>query len=335
MPDQLTLATQADSGFEAHRKPTRRDVFLAEMDKVVPWAALCALIEPFYPKPRADGGGRPTVGLERMLRIHFLQQWYALSDPAVEEALYDSAAMRRFVGIDLGREPAPDETTVCKFRHLLEKHGLAAQLFKAVNQHLHDQGLKLSQGTIVDATILGAPSSTKNRVKARDPEMHQARKGNQWYFGMKAHMALGHPVGVDERTGLVHRVTTTAANEADVTQVGKLLHGKEKAVFADAGYIGAEKRVPAKRGRRWWIAARRSTIKAITDATLRGIMDELEHAKASIRAKVEHPFRVVKRQFGHGKVRYRGLAKNGAQVMTLFALANLWMARKHLLATAG
>jgi IS5 family transposase len=175
MPDQLTLATQADGGFEAHRKATRRDVFLAEMDKVVPWPELCALIEPFYPKARAEGGRRP-VDLERMLRIHFLQQWYTLSDPAVEEALYDSASMRRFVGIDLGREPAPDETTVCKFRHLLEKHDLAKDVFKAVSRHLHDAGLKLSQGTIVDATILGAPSSTKNRDKARDPECTRPRK---------------------------------------------------------------------------------------------------------------------------------------------------------------
>ena len=328
MPEQLSLATQADGGFEAHRKPTRRDVFLAEMDKVVPWAQLCAVIEPFYPKARAEGGRRP-VGLERMLRIHFLQQWYALSDPAVEEALYDSASMRRFVGIDLGREPAPDETTVCKFRHLLERHGLANKLFKAVNQHLHDHGLKLSQGTIVDATILGAASSTKNRAKARDPQMHQTKKGNQWYFGMKAH------IGVDEATGLVHSVVTTAANVADVTQVGQLLHGREKAVFGDAGYTGAEKHAPTKRGRRWWIAAKRSTIKAIADEKLRGVIEELEHAKASIRAAVEHPFRVVKRQFGHVKARYRGLAKNGAQVLTLFALSNVWMARKHLLATTG
>ena len=329
MRDQLTLATQGDSGFETHRKPTRRDVFLAEMDKVVPWDTLCTLIEPHYPKPRADGGGRPAVGLERMLRIHFLQQWYALSDPAVEEALYDSAAMRRFVGIDLGREPVPDETTVCKFRHLLERHKVAERLFKAVSEHLHARGLKLSQGTIVDATILGAPSSTKNRDKARDPQMRQTKKGNQWYFGMKAH------IGVDERTGLVHHVVATAANTADVTQVAQLLHGKEKAVFGDAGYLGAEKRVPPKRGRSWWIAAKRGTIKAIEDAKLRAIMEELEHAKASIRAMVEHPFRVVKRQFGHVKARYRGLAKNGAQVTTLFALANLWMARRHLLATTG
>ena len=328
MSEQLTLATQADSAFQTHRKTTRRDVFLAEMDKVVPWGALCAVIEPFYPKARAEGGRRP-VGLERMLRIHFLQQWYALSDPAVEEALYDSASMRRFVDIDLGCEPAPDETTVCKFRHLLEKHGLAEQLFKAVNQHLHDHGMTLSQGTIVDATILGAASSTKNRAKARDPDMHQTRKGNQWYFGMKAH------IGVDQATGLVHSVVTTAANAADVTQVGKLLHGKEKRVFGDAGYAGAHKHAKPRRGRRWYIAAKRHTVKAITDEILLGLTQEIEHAKASIRAVVEHPFRVIKRQFGHVKVRYRGLAKNDAQVLTLFALSNLWMARKPLLAQTG
>jgi len=223
MPEQLTLASQADGEFEAHRKPARRDVFLAEMDKVVPWAELCAVIEPFYPKTRAEGDRRP-VGLERMLRIHFLQQWYALSDPAVEEAQYDSMSMRRFVGIDLGREPAPEKTTVCKFRHLLEKHGLAEQLFKTVKQHLHDHGLKLSQGTIVDATILGVASSTKNRVMARGPEMHQTKNGNQWYYGMIAH------IGVDEATGLVHSVVTTVANVADVTQVGHLLHGRKKMV---------------------------------------------------------------------------------------------------------
>ena len=281
MPEQPSLATQADGGFEAHRKSTRRDVFLAEMDQVVPWAALCAVIEPFYPKARAEGGHRP-VGLERMLRIHFLQKWYALSDPAVEEALYDSPAMRRFVGIDLGRESAPDETTVCKFRHLLKKHGLAGELFKAVSRHLHDQGLKLSQGTIVDATILAAPSSTKNRSKARDPDMHQTKKGQQWYFGMKAH------IGVDEATGLVHRVVTTAANVADVTQVEHLLHGREKAVFGDAGYTGVRKHAKPRRGRRWYIAAKCSMVKAITDARLRELTEQIEHRKASIRAAVEH-----------------------------------------------
>lgn len=197
---QMTLSMEQDAGFELHRKATRRDVFLAEMDKVVPWSELCACIEPFYPKERESGGGRRPVGLERMLRIHFLQQWYALSDPAVEEALYDSQTMRRFVGIDLGREGAPDETTVCKFRHLLEKHGLAQALFDAVSGHLKAHGMKLSQGTIVDATIIAAASSTKNKDKARDPEMYQTKKGNQWYFGMKAH------IGVDEETGLVHHV---------------------------------------------------------------------------------------------------------------------------------
>lgn len=327
MPKQLTLATQADGGFEAHRKPTRRDVFLAEMDQVVPWAELCAVIEPFYPKAREQGGRRP-VGLERMLRIHFLQQWYALSDPAVEEALYDSAAMRRFVGIDLGAEPAPDETTVCKFRHVLEKHDLAAKLFQAVNAHLQAKGFRLSKGTIVDATIVGAPSSTKNREKQRDPQMRQTKKGQQWFFGMKAH------IGVDQESGLVHRVVSTAANVADVTQTEHLLHGRERAVFADAGYIGADKRVPGKRGRRWYIAARSSTLKAITDETLRGLVREIERVKASIRAAVEHPFRVIKRQFGYRMVRYRGLAKNAAQVQTLFALSNLWMVRKRLLAEA-
>ncbi len=324
---QMTLATQADAGFAQHRKRTKRDVFLAEMDQVVPWAGLCAVIEPHYPKQRAEGGRRP-IGLERMLRIHFLQQWYALSDPAVEEALYDSAAMRRFVGIDLGREAAPDETTVCKFRHLLERHGLATQLFAQVAKYLQDQGMKLSRGTIVDATIIAAPPSTKNLAKARDPQMHQTKKGNQWYFGMKAH------IGVDETTGLVHTVISTAANVADVTQVGHLLHGKETGVYADAGYTGAQKYAP-KRGRRWLVAAKRGTVKAIDDETLRTLTERIEHLKASIRAKVEHPFRVVKRQFGYVKVRYRGLAKNGAQVMTLFALANLWMARKPLLRSTG
>jgi IS5 family transposase len=322
-PKQMSLSMQHDAGFERHRKATRRDVFLAEMDQVVPWAELCAVIEPYYPKAPVGGGRRP-VGLERMLRIHFLQQWYALSDPAVEEALYDSAAMRRFVGIDLGQEGAPDETTVCKFRHLLEKHGLAGQLFAAVSEHLKRHGMKLSQGTIVDATIIAAPPSTKNKGKARDAEMHQTKKGNQWHFGMKAH------IGVDECTGLVHTVVSTAANVADVVEVPNLLHGQERHVFGDAGYTGAPKRAP-KRGRKFWIAAKRSVVKAIEDPALRAITEQLEHAKASIRAAVEHPFRVLKRQFGYMKVRYKGLAKNGAQVTTLFALVNLWMARRTLL----
>lgn len=323
---QMTLSMQHDASFDLHRKPTRRDVFLAQMDQVVPWAQLCACIAPFYPKVR-QGGGRPPVGLERMLRIHFLQQWYALSDPAVEEALYDVPALRRFVGIDLGREAAPDETTVCKFRHLLEKHGLAEQLFAAVGAHLSEHGLRLSAGTMVDATIIAAAPSTKNKARSRDAHMHQTKKGNQWYFGMKAH------IGVDEGTGLVHSVVSTAANVADVTQTAHLLHGKEQHVFADAGYVGAEKYAPAE-GRTFWIADKRSKVKAIEHPGLRAITEELERAKASIRAAVEHPFRVLKRQFGYVKVRYKGLAKNAAQVTTLFALVNLWMARGRLLAMA-
>jgi len=242
VPKQMTLATQVDAGFALNRKQTRRDVFLAEMDQVVPWSALCALIEPHYPKVREDGAGRRPIGLERMLRIHFLQQWYALSDPGVEEALYDSEAMRRFVGIDLGREGAPDESTVLQFRHLLERHGLATQILAEVNRYLVKHGMKLSRGTIVDATIIAAPPSTKNQDKARDPEMHQTKKGNQWYFGMKAH------IGVDVNTGLVHTVTATAANVADVAEAPNLMHGKETSVYGDAGYIGAEQRVLASVG---------------------------------------------------------------------------------------
>ncbi len=229
--------------------------------------------------------------------------------------------MRRFVGIDLGRESAPDETTACKFRHLLEKHGLAKTLFEAVNRHLHNQGLKLSQGTVVDAT--------KNRDKARDPEMHQTKKGSHWYFGMKAHIC------VDQATGVVHSGVTKAANVGDVTQVGDLLHGKERVVFGDDGYIGAQNHAKAKRGRQWYIAAKRSEVKAIEDETLRELTEQIEqikNIKASIRAAVEHPFRMIKRQFGHVKARYRGLAKNGAQVLMLFALSNLWMSREYLLA---
>lgn len=325
-PKQLTLASEMDAGFAMHRKATKRDLFLAEMDRVVPWSTLCAVIEPYYPKVREDGAGRRPIGLERMLRIHLLQQWYALSDPGVEEALYDSEAMRRFVGIDLGREGAPDESTVLQFRHLLERHGLAKQMLAEVNRYLAGHGMKLSRGTIVDATIIAAPPSTKNQGKARDPEMHQTKKGNQWHFGMKAH------IGVDVNTGLVHTVTSTAANVADVVEVPNLLRGNETSVYGDAGYTGADKRVKPKRGRAWFIAEKRSKVMAIADAELRDLVDQIEHKKASVRARVEHPFRIVKRQFGYLKVRYRGLKKNGAQVLTLFALANLWMARRTMLA---
>src|SRR3989454_5489609 len=225
-----TQATFAGSGFEAYRKPTRRELFLTEMERVVPWGELCALIEPVYPK--SEGPGRPAIGLERMLRIYFLQHWFNLSDPAVEEALYESVSMRRFVGIDLGREPAPDETTVCKFRHLLEEHKLGETLFKAVNRHLHEQGIKVSTGTIVDATIISAPSSTKNKSGERDPEMHQTAKGKQWYFGLKAH------IGVDSKQGHVHSVCTSAASVADKHLLPELMHGEERKVGGDGGYQG-------------------------------------------------------------------------------------------------
>ena len=227
MNDQRTLAMAA--GFEKHSKRTRRAEFLSQMDIVVPWRQLCSEVEPFYPKA---GSGRPPVGLERMLRMYFLQQWFNLSDPMVEETLYDSAAMRHFVGIDLGQEPVPDETTVCKFRHLLERHGLGQKIFARVNGSLESRGVKIGTGTIVDATLIEAPSSTKNKDKQRDPEMHQTRKGNQWHFGMKAH------VGVDTETKLVHSVAATAANVADVKMLPALLHGNETAVWGDQAYQG-------------------------------------------------------------------------------------------------
>src|SRR5690348_5326015 len=322
--DQQTFA---DASFEQYRKPTRRERFLTEMNHVVPWAELVAAIEPVYPK--AEGPGRPPVGVERMLRLHCLQQWFNLSDPAVEEALYDSRAMRQFVGIDLGREPVPDETTICKFRHLLEAHQLGAQLFARIREYLAKHGLQVSRGTIVDATIISAPSSTKNRQKARDPEMHQTKKGNQWYFGMKAH------IGVDVASGVVHALTGTAANEADINQMAAVLHGAEEMVVADAGYTGAEKRSEhAEREVSWLIAAKRSLVKALPKGE-REEAEAVEHVQAQLRSPVEHPFHVVKNLFHHRKARYRGLKKNIAQLYTLFALANLVIVKKALRAPAA
>ena len=316
---QMTLAA---TGFERYGKTTRRAAFLAEMERVVPWAALCALIEPVYPK---RGNGRPPVGLERMLRIHFLQHWFNLSDPAVEEALYDSAAMRGFVGIDLGREPAPDETTVCRFRHLLEAHDLGSRLFEEVHRHLEANGLKVSTGTIVDATIINAPSSTKNADKARDPDMHQTKKGNQWYFGMKAH------VGVDSRTKIIHAVAATAANVADSEILPDLLHGEETRVWGDQAY----------RGQTEVIKRHAPKAKDFTNRRYRhrGVVDEIQRAKnrtkSKVRAKVEHAIGVIKRVFGFTKVRYRGLEKNAHRLFVTCALANLFMARHHLLRRQG
>ena len=315
-PQQTTFA---EAGFEAYYKPTRREQFLNEMEQVVPWKELCALIEPFYPKN--DGAGRPTVGLERMLRVYFLQQWFNLSDPSVEEALYDSRAMRAFVGIDLGREGAPDETTVCKFRHRLEAHALGEQLFALVNAHLAASGLSVSRGTIVDATIINAPSSTKNKTKARDPEMHQTKKGNQWYFGMKAH------VGVDSQTKLIHSVVATPANVHDSQILPDLLHGAETRVWGDSAYTGQTEAI-----RRAAPKARDFTHeKGTRGHPLTGIQKAKNTTKSRVRAKGEHPFLVIKRIFGFMKTRYRGLLKNANRLFVTCALANLFMVRRYLL----
>ncbi len=287
---------------------------------------MIALIEPHYPKGE---GGRPAYPLMAMLRIHLMQNWFGYSDPAMEEALYETTILRQFAGLSLER--IPDETTILNFRRLLEKHELAAGILAVINGYLGDRGLSLRQGTIVDATLIHAPSSTKNKDGKRDPEMHQTKKGNHYYFGMKAH------IGVDDESGLVHSVVGTAANVADVTQVDKLLHGVENVVCADAGYTGVEKRSEhAGREVIWQVAARRSTYRKLgKNSPLYKAKRKIEKAKAQVRAKVEHPFRVIKRQFGYVKVRFRGLAKNTVQLMTLFALSNLWMARRHLIATAG
>jgi len=311
----------ADAEYAGKRKKTRRDVFLEEMEQVVPWKVLLEIIEPHYP---VAGRGRRPYALDAMLRVHLMQNWFALSDPAMEEALYEIASLRNFARLTLN-EPIPDETTILNFRHLLEANDLAEDILKVVNALLARKGLLLKRGSIVDATIIAAPSSTKNAEGARDPEMHQTRKGNQWFFGMKAH------IGVDADSGLVHTVTTTAANEADVEQVGDLLHGKEERVWADSGYRGAQNRV-TRGDLQWHIAARPSDIAKLPEGRLKTRVRKADHRKASVRAKVEHPFRVIKRQFGLTKVRFRGLAKNTAHVVTLFALSNLWMARKQLMA---
>jgi IS5 family transposase len=308
--------------YAGKKKQTRRDKFLAEMEQVVPWARLVTRLRPFYPKGER---GRPPVGLERMLRIYFLQQWYGLADGALEDALYDSQALRGFAGIDL-TATVPEATTVLNFRHWLEQHDLTKVLFDEVGAMLEERGLLMRQGTIVDATIIAAPPSTKNKSKARDPEMHQTKKANQWHFGMKAH------IGVDVASGVVHTLTGTAANEADINQMAAVLHGREEAVFADAGYTGADKRPEhADRDVSWNIAIKRSIIKALPKG-LRDVVEPAERALSQVRAWVEHPFHVVKNLFRHKKLRYRGLAKNTAQLHTLFALANLVIVKKTLLA---
>ena len=312
--------TLANNDFERFRKSTRREQFLAEMNTVVPWKQLVAVIQPYYPKA-TSAGGRPAVGLERMLRIHCLQLWFDLSDPAVEEALYDSRAMRAFVVIDLGREPVPDDTTVMRFRHLLEEYKLGARIFEEVGRILQQRGLRLSKGTIVDATIINAPSSTKNAKKKRDPQMHQTRKGKQWYFGMKVH------TGTDADSGLVHTVKGTAANVADVNVLGELLHGDEETLHGDSAYHSKELKAQAEaNGIEFAVNQRGTKSRPLTQAQrLRN------RCLSRIRAVVEHPFLVVKRLWGHAKVRYRGIAKNLAQMNTLFGLANLYRVRYRLL----
>ena len=317
---QQSLAMAADqAGYEQHRKPTRRDEFLATMNAIVPWHDLCAVIDPYYPKA---GNGRPPIGLERMLRIHFIEHWFNLADLACEEALYDSTSLRRFVGIDLGAEPVPDATTMLKFRRLLNNNGLGEALFAQVGAVLQASGFQVKTGTIVDATIIGAPSSTKNADKARDPEMHQTRKAKQWYFGMKLH------IGVDSHSGLAHSAVVTAANVHDKHPLPDLLHGQERRVYGDSAYASQKALIHSKAAKAKDFTCQRTKRK--------GEIDEVARAKnrnkSSIRARVEHVFGVVKRLWGFAKVRYRGLRKNATRAFTALALANIFLARKTLMA---
>lgn len=313
---QITFASLA---FDAKKKRTRREKFLAEMEQVVPWNELLAVIEPHYPK--AGRRGRPPVALTTMLRIYFLQQWYALSDPAMEDALYEIESMRRFVGLELADQTLPDETTILKFRHLLEKHQLTAKMMNVISEVLEKRGLLLRGGTMVDATIVQAPPSTKNKEKQRDPEMHQTKKGNQWHFGMKIH------VGADVNSGLVHTASVTAANASDLSQMPDLLREDDRAVFGDKGYVDNKfKRAARKAGVFWGVSLKASSTYKLTAGNKR-----FNHRMSSVRARVEHIFRVIKRQFGYVKVRYKGLKKNAAQVFTLIGLTNLYLARSAMM----
>lgn len=323
---RVTPPNQLGLGLNLSTKKTRKREFLDEMDRVVPWSALVQIVEPHSPRAKT---GRPPFAIETMLRIHYLQQWFGLSDPAMEEALHDVPLYREFAGLGDGVSRLPDETTILRFRHLLEAHDLAVDMLRVVNDILQAKGLLLRTGTAVDATLIAAPSSTKNLEGERDPEMHQVKKGNQWYFGMKAH------IGVDTASGLVHTVVGTSANVSDINVAGALLHGEEHAAFGDSGYQGVHKRAEAK-GPTWHVAMRpgkRRLLNPFIEPEF--VAERVEKMKASIRAKVEHPFRVIKQQFGFTKVRYRGLAKNTAQIVTLFALSNLWMARRKLMEVRG
>jgi transposase, IS5 family len=307
------------SGFEKYRKKTRKQQFLEEMEVIIPWQELAAAIEPYYPKP--EGAGRRPVGIERMLRIHLLQHWFNLSDPAAEEALYDSQALRDFVGIDLGREPVPDETTIGKFRHLMERQHLGDELFQLINDYLQENGMKISRGTIVDASIIQAPSSTKNRDKKRDPEMGSTQKRGQWFFGMKAH------IGVDSRSKLIHSVVATAANVSDSVVLEDLLHGDETRVWGDKAYAGKKATLAEVAPRaKDFTQAKGYRYRKLTDGER-----ARNRTKSRVRAKVEHQFCIIKRQFGFTKVRYRGLEKNAQRLFVACALSNLVMAKKRLL----
>jgi transposase, IS5 family len=312
---QQTLASQA--GFEKFGRKSRRELFLDRMEEVVPWAELLALVEPHYAKA---GNGRQPVGLAIMLRTYFVQQWFNLSDPGVEEAFYESPVLRRFVGVDLGAAPAPDETTILRFRHLLEQHRLGEAILHRVNLHLDRQGIRITTGTIVDATIIAAPSSTKNRTGERDPEMHQTKKGNQWYFGLKAH------IGVDSKETVVHSVCTSAASVADAHMLPDLLHGGEKKVWGDAAYQGQTEAIREAAPEAQDMTSRRTKFKNYVDEEAK----RKNTTKARVRAKVEHPFRILKRIFGFDKVRYRGLKKNHNRLCACFALVNLYLHRERL-----
>jgi IS5 family transposase len=320
----MAQLTFGDAEFAGKGRTTRKERFLAEMEQVVPWGKLERLIEADYPEA---GKGRRPYPLATMLRIHLMQNWFSLSDPAMEDALYDMPALRQFARLS-SLDAVPDETTILNFRHLIEENDLAPEIFGTVVKHLSRKGLMLKEGTMVDATIIEAPSSTKNASGERDPEMHQTKKGNDWFFGMKSH------IGADVDSGLVHSVVTTAANESDVAQVADLLHGHETVVYGDGGYTGAANYVDRK-NIEWRIARRRSTVAKLARARDRVKAMRDEKRKAQVRAFVEHPFRIVKCVFGYVKVRFKGLAKNTAQVLTLFALANLYMARKKLMAGTG
>ena len=330
--DGMKQTSFASLEYAGKKRRTRREKFLGEMECVVPWDRLCALIEPHY--PRSGRVGRPPIGVARMLRMYFLQQWYSLSDEGLEDAIYDSQAMREFVGIDLAREQVPDATTLLKFRRKLEEHKLTQAIFEQVNAHLGERGLLMREGTLVDATIIAAPPSTKNKDKARDPEMHQTRKGQQWHFGMKAH------IGVDAASGLTHSVHATAANESDVAHTHEVLHGRETNVHADAGYTGVDKRAEIKAAQdkgeirsdvQWHVATKRGVLKSMPEGRYKDLRVLVERKKAQIRSLVEHPFHVVKNLFGYRKVSYRGLAKNAARLYAQFALANLVQAKRALL----